>query len=84
MILISLKEKMDECQESTLGGNSFPGFSGNTLHDWYIYATEKEVYLGNICQVVKNENTTNLWQFWMIMFRNWNYDTTFGLYPEKK
>lgn len=51
-----------------------PGAINNTD----LYAMQKELYLGSLCQV---EDTPNPWQFWMVMLKNGNYDTTSGLCP---
>ncbi|KAI3732540.1 hypothetical protein L1987_63746 [Smallanthus sonchifolius] len=61
-------------------GDPFPGLNPKSLHDPDLYAAEKEVYLGDLCQVVDND--TNPWQFWMIMLKNGNYDTTSARCPE--
>lgn len=61
-------------------GKTFPGLNPKSLNNPDLYAAEKEVYLGNLCEVVDDEK--NPWQFWMIMLKNGNYDTTSGLCPE--
>ncbi|XP_073029748.1 uncharacterized protein [Primulina eburnea] len=60
-------------------GNPFPGLSPKALNDPDLYAVEKEVYLGSLCEVPDKPKP---WQFWMIMLKNGNYDTTSGLCPE--
>ncbi|GAB2226499.1 hypothetical protein Droror1_Dr00022309 [Drosera rotundifolia] len=60
-------------------GKPFPGLKQAALADPDLYATQKELYLGSLCQV---EDTPNPWQFWMIMLKNGNYDTTSALCPE--
>ncbi|XP_071741396.1 uncharacterized protein [Rutidosis leptorrhynchoides] len=62
-------------------GDTFPGINPKSLHNPDLYAAEKEVYLGNLCEVV-DDKETNPWQFWMIMLKNGNYDTTSALCPE--
>lgn len=75
-----LNHKVTE-DDNHLGiGKSFPGLSPKSLNDPDLYAAEKELYLGNLCQVTKNN--TNPWQFWMIMLKNGNYNTTSSLCPE--
>ncbi|KAL9262755.1 hypothetical protein AKJ16_DCAP15316, partial [Drosera capensis] len=60
-------------------GKPFPGLKQEALADPDLYATQKELYLGLLCQV---EDTPNPWQFWMVMLKNGNYDTTSALCPE--
>ncbi|WOL02248.1 hypothetical protein Cni_G10967 [Canna indica] len=43
-----------------------------------LYAVEKELYLGKKCEV---EDHPAPWQFWMIMLKNGNLDTSAGLCP---
>nr|XP_043636653.1 uncharacterized protein LOC122607694 [Erigeron canadensis] len=75
-----LDHKVSE-DDNRLGiGDSFSGLSPKALDDPDLYAAAKEVYLGNLCQVA--ENNTNPWQFWMVMLKNGNYDTTSGLCPQ--
>ncbi|KAK9070038.1 hypothetical protein SSX86_010437 [Deinandra increscens subsp. villosa] len=77
-----LNHKVTE-HDNRLGvGHSFPGLTPKSLHDPDLYAAEKEIYLGNLCQVAENKNDTKPWQFWMIMLKNGNYDTNSGLCPE--
>ncbi|KAI3506538.1 hypothetical protein L1887_21097 [Cichorium endivia] len=75
-----LNHKVTEADNRLGVGNSFPGLSPKALHDPDLYAAEKELYLGDLCQV--EENHTSPWQFWMIMLKNGNYDTTSALCPE--
>ncbi|XP_051151940.1 uncharacterized protein LOC127265941 isoform X1 [Andrographis paniculata] len=58
-------------------GDKFPGVPSNALSNPDLYAVEKELYLGSLCQVQDNHS----WQFWMIMLKNGNYDTLSGLCP---
>ncbi|ESQ39345.1 hypothetical protein EUTSA_v10001420mg [Eutrema salsugineum] len=44
-----------------------------------LYAVEKELYLGSLCQV---SDKPNPWSFWMVMLKNGNYDTKSGLCPQ--
>ncbi|XVF79125.1 hypothetical protein PTKIN_Ptkin14bG0194500 [Pterospermum kingtungense] len=43
------------------------------------YAAEKEIYLGQKCQV---EDVPRPWQFWMIMLKSGNMDTLAAMCPE--
>lgn len=60
-------------------GKPFPGLSPKALNNPELYAVEKELYLGSLCEVPDKPKP---WQFWMIMLKNGNYDTTSGLCPE--
>ncbi|PWA84988.1 hypothetical protein CTI12_AA154490 [Artemisia annua] len=77
-----LSHKVTEHDNKLGVGDSFKGLNPKALHDPDLYAAEKEIYLGNLCQVTKHKNNTTPWQFWMIMLKNGNYDTTSGLCPE--
>ncbi|GJZ92857.1 hypothetical protein Tco_0664922 [Tanacetum coccineum] len=77
-----LSHKVTEHDNKLGVGDSFEGLNPKALHDTDLYAAEKELYLGNLCQVTKHKNDTTPWQFWMIMLKNGNYDTTSGLCPE--
>ncbi|CAN8314389.1 unnamed protein product [Cochlearia groenlandica] len=44
-----------------------------------LYAVQKELDLGSLCQV---SDKPNPWSFWMVMLKNGNYDTKSGLCPE--
>ncbi|GAA0146577.1 hypothetical protein LIER_06498 [Lithospermum erythrorhizon] len=75
----TLVHKVTE-EDNKLGvGETFDGLSEKALNNPDLYAVEKELYLGSLCQV---EDTPNPWQFWMIMLKNGNYDTRSGLCPE--
>ncbi|XP_054781080.1 uncharacterized protein LOC129288494 [Prosopis cineraria] len=75
----TLKHKVTE-DDNRLGvGKSFPGLSPGDMNDTDMYAVDKELYLGSLCEV---KDTPRPWQFWMIMLKNGNYDTRSGLCPE--
>lgn len=60
-------------EENRLGvGQPFLGGQQEAFDNVDLYAAEKELYLGDKCQV---EDTPNPWQFWMIMLKNGNMDT---------
>lgn len=59
-------------------GTPFPGISHGALNNVDLYAAEKEVYLGSLCQV---SDSPKPWQFWMVMLKNGNFDTRSGLCP---
>ncbi|GAV64084.1 hypothetical protein CFOL_v3_07602 [Cephalotus follicularis] len=74
----SLIHKVSE-QVNALGvGQSFPGLSPVALKNPDLYAVQKELYLGSLCEVA---DTPTPWQFWMVMLKNGNYDTQSGLCP---
>lgn len=75
----ALKHKVTEADNQLGVGKSFPGLSSEALKDPDMYAVEKELYLGSLCQV---PDTPRPWQFWMVMLKNGNYDTSSGLCPE--
>ncbi|VFQ59553.1 unnamed protein product [Cuscuta campestris] len=76
---ISLKHLVSE-DDNRLGvGKPFPGLKPGSLNDPDLYAAEKELYLGSLCEV---EEGSGPWQFWMIMLKNGNYDSESGLCPE--
>lgn len=54
-------------------------YGGLTSKKADTYAAEKEIYLGNKCQV---QDKTHPWQFWMIMLKSGNMDTTAAKCPE--
>ncbi|KAK6133548.1 hypothetical protein DH2020_032677 [Rehmannia glutinosa] len=60
-------------KENRLGtGQPFMGVPQDSLNNVDLYAAQKELYLGNKCQV---EDKPNPWQFWMIMLKSGNMDT---------
>ena len=60
-------------------GDSFPGINPENINNTDLYAIEKELYLGSLCEVA---DTPRPWQFWMVMLKNGNYDTRSGLCPQ--
>ncbi|KAJ6710163.1 hypothetical protein OIU74_011122 [Salix koriyanagi] len=74
----SLKHKVSEADNKLGVGKPFPGLALGAINNTDLYAVQKELYLGSLCQV---EDTPNPWQFWMVMLKNGNYDTTSGLCP---
>lgn len=60
-------------EDNRLGiGKPFVTGKPEALSNVDLYAAEKEVYLGQKCQV---EDKPNPWQFWMIMLKSGNMDT---------
>ncbi|KAL7227016.1 hypothetical protein ACSBR1_021979 [Camellia fascicularis] len=77
----SLNHKVTEADNKLGVGKPFPGLTQKALSNPDLYAAEKELYLGSLCQVLDNPNSKP-WQFWMIMLKNGNYDTMSSLCPE--
>ncbi|XP_020213320.1 uncharacterized protein LOC109797629 isoform X1 [Cajanus cajan] len=75
----SLKHKVTEADNKLGVGKPFPGLGPGDINNTDLYAVQKELYLGSLCQV---EDTRKPWQFWMIMLKNGNYDTSSGLCPQ--
>ncbi|KAJ0110906.1 hypothetical protein Patl1_00786 [Pistacia atlantica] len=71
----SLEHKVSEAVNKLGVGTSFPGLKPIDVNNTDLYAAEKEKYLGSLCEV---EDTPSPWQFWMVMLKNGNYDTTSG------
>lgn len=76
---VSLTHKVTEADNRLGVGKPFPGLNPKALNNPDLYAVEKELYLGSLCQV---QDSPRPWQFWMIMLKNGNYDTRSGLCPE--
>ncbi|CAK9179537.1 unnamed protein product [Ilex paraguariensis] len=74
-----IDHKVSEADNKLGVGKPFPGLTPNAANNPDLYAAEKELYLGSLCQVT---DTPNPWQFWMVMLKNGNYDTKSGLCPE--
>ncbi|KAL7137881.1 hypothetical protein ABFS83_10G124400 [Erythranthe nasuta] len=70
-----ITHKVTEADNKLGVGSPFPGLSPGALNNPDLYAAEKELYLGTLCEV-------SAWQFWMVMLKNGNYDTMSGLCPE--
>ncbi|XP_010272748.1 PREDICTED: uncharacterized protein LOC104608444 [Nelumbo nucifera] len=74
---VKLVHKITE-RDNKLGLAS-PSRGGLMSDDVDDYAAEKEIYLGNKCQV---EDQPRPWQFWMIMLKSGNMDSLAALCPE--
>ncbi|KAK6937208.1 hypothetical protein RJ641_030716 [Dillenia turbinata] len=75
----SLNHKVSEADNKLGVGKSFPGLSSRALNNADLYAVEKELYLGSLCEV---QDSPKPWNFWMVMLKNGNYDTQSALCPE--
>lgn len=71
---------MTEADNKLGVGAKFPGLSPRALNNPDLYAVEKELYLGSLCEI--SDTPDEPWQFWMVMLKNGNYDTKSGLCPE--
>ncbi|XP_050216370.1 uncharacterized protein LOC126667437 [Mercurialis annua] len=72
-----LVHKVDE-RENKLGimNGSWGGIVASNVD---VYAAKKEIYLGKKCNVQDNPRP---WQFWMIMLKSGNMDTTAAICPK--
>ncbi|KAG2697809.1 hypothetical protein I3760_07G123200 [Carya illinoinensis] len=75
----SLRHRVNETDNKLGVGNPFPGLGPEAENNADLFAAQKQLYLGSLCQVA---DTPNPWQFWMIMLKNGNFDTKSGLCPE--
>ncbi|THU49867.1 hypothetical protein C4D60_Mb06t14090 [Musa balbisiana] len=67
-------------KDNRLGfGDDLPGSPPKSLENVDLYAVQKELYLGKKCEVADDKTP---WQFWMIMLKNGNLDTSAGLCPK--
>ncbi|GMP87333.1 hypothetical protein CsSME_00039749 [Camellia sinensis var. sinensis] len=78
----SVNHKVTEADNKLGVGKPFPGLSPKALNDPDLYAADKQVYLGSLCEVKETPNSKKPWQFWMIMLKNGNYDTKSALCPQ--
>ncbi|XP_058097655.1 uncharacterized protein LOC131242792 [Magnolia sinica] len=72
-------QKVMESDNCLRAGDKFPDSSFESYSDPDLYAVEKELYLASLCEV---NDSKDLWQFWMIMLKNGNFDTKTALCPE--
>lgn len=78
-----ISHKVNETMNKLGVGEPFPGkeTSGSDyINDVDLYAAKKEELLGELCEVQDDHNLP--WQFWMIMLKNGNMDTSSGLCPK--
>ncbi|KAG2628646.1 hypothetical protein PVAP13_3KG269000 [Panicum virgatum] len=72
--------RVTDADNSLRAGDPFPGAPASaTVTDVDRYAAAKELYLGDRCQV---PDSPAPWQFWMVMLKNGNLDTTAAICPE--
>ncbi|WVZ61304.1 hypothetical protein U9M48_011205 [Paspalum notatum var. saurae] len=73
-----LAHRVTDADNRLGAGDPFPGAPANVT-DADLYAPAKELYLGDRCQV---PDAPAPWQFWMVMLKNGNLDTTAAICPE--
>ncbi|CAN6338098.1 unnamed protein product [Urochloa humidicola] len=74
--------RVTDADNGLRAGDPFPGSAANATaatDDVDRYAAAKEVYLGGLCEV---PDSPAPWQFWMVMLKNGNLDTTAAICPE--
>jgi len=72
--------RVTDADNSLRAGDPFPEAPASaTVTDVDRYAAAKELYLGDRCQV---PDSPAPWQFWMVMLKNGNLDTTAAICPE--
>lgn len=79
---VEIQHKVTEGQNKLGVGKPFPGLGMEALSNPDLYAAQKELYLGSLCQVEAEEDVEKPWQFWMVMLKNGNFDTSSGLCPQ--
>lgn len=77
---VIIQHKVTEAQNKLGVGKPFPGLKAEALTNPDLYAVQKELYLGSLCQVEAEAEAP--WQFWMVMLKNGNFDTNSGLCPQ--
>uniref|UniRef100_A0A0E0DP57 DUF7705 domain-containing protein n=1 Tax=Oryza meridionalis TaxID=40149 RepID=A0A0E0DP57_9ORYZ len=70
--------RVTDADNNLRAGDPLPGSPAN-ITDVDLYAAAKELYLGDRCQV---PDSPSPWQFWMVMLKNGNLDTTAAICPE--
>ncbi|KAM1734701.1 hypothetical protein ACFX11_020139 [Malus domestica] len=74
-----LHHRVNESDNNLRAGDMFPLRDFKSYTDPDLYATEKELYLASLCEV---HNSSDPWQFWMVMLKNGNFDKNTTLCPE--
>ncbi|KAH9312091.1 hypothetical protein KI387_027126, partial [Taxus chinensis] len=70
--------RVTEIDNRLSAGDPFPNSTFSSPPTADLYAVEKELYLGSLCEV---DGGSNPWQFWMIMLKNGNFDVKSALCP---
>ncbi|KAF3447389.1 hypothetical protein FNV43_RR12575 [Rhamnella rubrinervis] len=71
--------RVNESDNDLRAGDIFPDMKYKPYTDPDLYASEKEMYLGSLCEVL---DSLGPWQFWMIMIKNGNFDKNTTFCPE--
>lgn len=71
--------KVNKLDNGLKAGDAFPVGEFKSYRDPDLYAVEKEIYLGSLCEV---HDFAEPWYFWMIMLKNGNFDKNTTLCPE--
>ncbi|XP_044512237.1 uncharacterized protein LOC123230165 isoform X2 [Mangifera indica] len=74
-----LFHNVKESDNSLKSGDKFPVADFNSSTDPDLFAVEKELYLGSLCEV---HESAEPWHFWMFMLKNGNFDKNTTLCPE--
>ena len=72
-------QRVNESDNGLRAGDEFPITDFKPYADPDLYAVEKELYLGSLCEVHDSQEP---WQFWMFMLKNGNFDKNTTLCPE--
>ncbi|CAI9115126.1 OLC1v1015963C3 [Oldenlandia corymbosa var. corymbosa] len=74
-----VRQNVLESDNKLKAGDPFPSEGFNPSSDPNLYAVQKELYLGSLCEV---HDSAKPWYFWMIMLKNGNFDPNTTLCPE--
>ncbi|KAI5355975.1 hypothetical protein L3X38_008870 [Prunus dulcis] len=74
-----IHHRVNELDNNLRAGDNFPVRDFQPYTDPDFYAKEKELYLASLCEV---QNSSDPWQFWMVMLKNGNFDKNTTLCPE--
>ncbi|XP_030513032.1 uncharacterized protein LOC115727046 [Rhodamnia argentea] len=72
-------QKVKESDNNLRAGDAFRLEGFQPYEDPDLYAAEKELYLGSLCET---NDSAEPWQFWMVMLKNGNFDKNTTLCPE--
>lgn len=72
-------QKVKDSDNSLKAGDSFPVGDFKSYADPDLFAVQKELYLGSLCEV---QDSAEPWYFWMIMLKNGNFDKNSTYCPE--
>ncbi|EXB81491.1 hypothetical protein L484_014298 [Morus notabilis] len=75
----NVRQRVKESDNVLGAGDEFPILDFKPYTDPDMYAVEKELYLGSLCEEPDSQDP---WQFWMIMLKNGNFDKNTTLCPE--